>query len=71
MLHLVKIEPNLFLVARASVKPGILEVPPQVPVGHFSLENQKAAGNGTSERRRTCIGEGGRPGFQGIEVSGC
>ena len=53
MLHLVKMEPNLFLITRTSVKPGVLEVPLQVPVGHFSLENQQAAGNGTGERRRT------------------
>ena len=53
MLHLVKIEPNLFLITRASIKSGVLEVPLQVPVGHFSLESQQAARNGTGERRRT------------------
>ena len=63
----MKIEPNLFLIARTSVKPGMLEVPLQVPVGHFSLENQQAAGNGTGEWRWACIGEGGGPRFQGIE----
>ena len=66
MLYLVKIEPNLFLIARKSVNPGMLEVPLQVPVGHFSFENQQAAGNGTGERRRTCIGEGGGQSFEGI-----
>ena len=72
MLHLVKIEPNLFLIARTSVKPGMLEVPLQVPVGHFSFENQQAAGNGTGERRQTCIGEGGGQIFEGIEGgTGC
>ena len=39
MFHPVKIEPSLFLVARASVKPGVLEVPLQVPLGHFPFEN--------------------------------
>ena len=72
MPHLVKNEPNLFLISRMSVKPGMLEVPLQVPVGHFSLENQQAAGNGTGERRRTCIGEGGWQSFEGIERgTGC
>ena len=48
------------------MKPGVLEVPLQVPVGRFSLENQQAAGNGTGERRWTCISEGGGPSFEGI-----
>ena len=67
MLHLVKIEPSLFLVARTSMKPGVLEVPLQVSVGHFSLENQQAAGNGAGEWRWTCIGVGGWPSFEGLE----
>ena len=68
----MKIEPNLFLIAHTSVKPGVLEVSFQVAVGHFSLENQQAAGNGTGERRWTCIDEGGGPSFQGIEGgTGC
>lgn len=40
MFHLVQFELNLFLVARGPTKPEALEAPLQLPVGHFSLENQ-------------------------------
>ena len=39
MLNLVKIEPNLFLLARAPVKSGALKMPPEVPAGCFSFKN--------------------------------
>lgn len=53
MLHLVRIEPGPFLVPCAPLKPRVLEVPLQVPVGHLSLKNQQAAGNGTGESKLT------------------
>lgn len=43
----MKIEPGLFLVARASMKPRVLELPLEVLVGRFSLEKKQAAGDGT------------------------
>ena len=51
MFYLVEIEPRCFLDARAPVKPRMLEVPPQIPVRGFSLENKQAAGNGAGKRR--------------------
>ena len=45
----MKIEPNLFLIARPLVKPRV-----------FSHEKQRAAGDGTGERRRGYITERGR-----------
>ena len=58
MLDFVKIEPRFFLVAHAPVKPGVLEVPLEIPVGRFSSENQQAAGNGAGEPKRTRFGRG-------------
>ena len=56
MLYLVKIEPDLFLMTHAPVKSGVLKVSPEVSVGIFSIEDQQAAGDGTGEPWRTCIG---------------
>ena len=39
MLFLVKINPNLFLLSSAPVKSRVIKVPPEIPVGPFSLEN--------------------------------
>ena len=66
MFYLVKIEPSLFLVTRAPMKPRVLEVPLKVPPGRFSLENKQTAGNGAGGRRWAFISEG-RGSFQGIE----
>lgn len=49
MFYLVKVEPDLFLLAPAPVKSGVLKVSPEVSVGSFSLENQRAAGDGTGQ----------------------
>lgn len=43
VLDLVKISPSSFLVASKPVNSGAPEVPPEVSVGHFPLENQRAA----------------------------
>jgi len=59
MFHLMKIEPTLFLVSCAPMKPRVPEVPLQVPSGSFSLENQRAGGNRTGKRRWTCSRERG------------
>jgi len=52
VLYLVEIEPNLFLLALTPVKPGVV-MSLEVPVGRFSVENQRAAGHGASESRPT------------------
>ena len=62
MLYLVKINPKLFLPACAPEKSRVVKVPPEVPVGRFSLENQRAAGDGTGKPRGTCIGRARRGG---------
>lgn len=49
MLDLVKISPSSFLVASKPVNSGAPEVPPEVSVGHFLLENQRAAQGRTWE----------------------
>ena len=56
----MKIKPSIFLLALASVKPGVIKVSLEVPVGCFSIEKQRAAGDGAGEPRWTCIGRGGR-----------
>ena len=54
----MKIEPNLFLLALTPVKPGVIEVPLEVPVGCFSIENKRAVGDGAGQPRRTYVGGG-------------
>ena len=56
MLYFVKIDPSLFLLADAPVKSGVLKVPLEIPGGCFSHKNQRAAGDGTGELGRACIG---------------
>ena len=46
-LDLVKTQPFNSLVTSAPVNPGALEVPPEVPMGDFPLENQGATLDGT------------------------
>ena len=67
MLYLVKIEPNLFFLALAPVKPGVIKVSLEAPVGCSSIENKRASGDGAGEPRWACIGGGGGGwNFQGI-----
>ena len=54
MLYLVKIELNLFLLACASVKSGALKMPPEIPVGRFSLKEKNG---GQLGRGRLALGE--------------
>ena len=68
MLYLVKIKPNRFLLARAPVKPRVLKVPLEIPVGRFSLERQRATRDGTPELGQAFIFGGGRG--WGFEVVG-
>ena len=49
MLDLVKIFPSNFLVTTEPVNPGAPEVPPEISVGHFSLENRRTARDRTRE----------------------
>ena len=68
MLYLVKIEPIRFLLILTPVKPRVIKVSLEVPVGRFSVENERAAGDGAGEPRRACIGGGrGWWNFQGIK----
>ena len=65
--YLVKIEPSLFLVARTPMKPRVLEMPLQVPVGRLPLENKQATGNGAGERIWASISGGRGLSLQGFE----
>lgn len=67
MLYLVKIEPNLFLLAVTPVEPWVIKVSLEVPVGRSAVEDQRAVRDGAGESRPTHVGGGrGRWKFQGI-----
>ena len=56
----MKIEPILFLLALTPVSPWVIEVPLEVPVGCFSIENKRAVCDGAGQPRRTYVGGGER-----------
>jgi len=46
----MNIELSIFLAARPLVNLGVLEVPPQPPVGRFSFRSKQPARDGTGEQ---------------------
>jgi len=46
MLDPVKILPGSFLITSEPVNPGASEVPPEISMGHFPLENRRTARDG-------------------------
>lgn len=55
MFYLMKLEPNLFLVAREPMKPRALEVPLQVPMRHISLRTNRQLAMGQASRDEAAL----------------